>query len=95
MEQSFFSIYVYNDGLLIATGRVVSDGVINAYICGIGVLPEFRRLGIGREIIERLKENCLANDLHLQFFCEGHLSGYYEKLGFEKFAEGMKLRGVS
>lgn len=36
MEQSWYSIYAYHGNQLVATGRVVSDGVINAYLCGFG-----------------------------------------------------------
>ena len=91
MKQSFYSIYVYAGGELVATGRVVSDGVINAYICGVGVLPEHRGKGIGTEIMDRLKAHCLSQGLHVQFFCEEELVPFYEKIGFAKFACGMKL----
>jgi len=91
MCQSYFSIYVYDGNKLIATGRVVSDGVINAYICGLGVLPKYRRHGIGTEIMKKLTEHCTQQNLHVQFFCEDELLPYYQKNGFEKFAVGMKF----
>jgi len=90
MQQSYFSIYVYGDGQLIAMGRVVSDGVINAYICGLGVLPDYRGLGIGAAVLKRLNDHCAEQNLHAQFFCEEHLEEYYERQGFERFAVGMK-----
>ena len=55
MRHSFFAVYAYDGDKLIGTGRVVSDGVINAYICGLGVLPEYRNRGVGSEIMNRLK----------------------------------------
>jgi len=93
MQQSYFSIYVYSQDKLIATGRVISDGVINAYICGLGVLPDYRRRGIGSEILKSLANHCTRQNLHVQFFCEEHLADYYKKCGFEEFAVGMKWRG--
>ena len=42
MEGSYISVYAYCEGRLIATGRIVSDGVINAYLCGLGVHSQFR-----------------------------------------------------
>jgi len=92
MRQSYFSVYVYDEGKLIAAGRVVSDGIISAYICGLGVLPNYRRQGIGTEIMRRLTAHCTERNLHVQFFCEDDLIPYYNKMGFGKFAVGMKLQ---
>lgn len=92
MKQSWYSIYVYNGNMLIATGRIVSDGIINAYLCGVGVDAHFRNRGIGTEIIRRLVTHCLENNLHTQLFCEESLVSYYKKAGFEKFAIGMRVK---
>jgi len=92
MKQSWYSIYVYRGEKLVATGRVVSDGVMNAYLCGLGVHPNFRNLGIGTEISRRLVTHCIESNLHIQFFCEEHLIPYYEKMGFEEFAAGMRIK---
>ena len=91
MRQSYYSVYVYDVNKLIATGRVVSDGVINAYICGLGVLPSYRNCGIGTAIMKQLTERCRQANLHIQFLCEEHLVPYYQKNGFEEFAVGMKF----
>ncbi|MGZ7196776.1 hypothetical protein ACXWOC_11365, partial [Streptococcus pyogenes] len=42
MQHSSYSLYVYQDNKLVATVRLVSDGVISAYLCGLGVLKEHR-----------------------------------------------------
>lgn len=90
MEGSWYVLYVYDGDRLIGTGRVVSDGVINAYFCGLGVDPEYRNRGIGSRIMEQLVEHCLQHNLHIQFFCEADLVPLYEQRGFAKFAVGMK-----
>ena len=92
-EQSFISLYAYDGERLIATGRIISDGVINAYLCGLGVVPEYRNKGIGSQITKRLALYCKEQGLHLQLFCEDKLMPYYEKLGFRKFVSGMKFEG--
>ena len=91
MEQSWYIIYAYHENTLVGTGRVVSDGVINAYLCGLGVDPNYRNKGVGTEISKRLVEYCQSNNLHIQFFCEERLVPYYTNLGFEIFATGMKM----
>ncbi|AOT72111.1 GNAT family N-acetyltransferase [Geosporobacter ferrireducens] len=90
MKQSFYVVYAYLDGMLIGTGRVISDGVINGYLCGLGVHPSYRSQGIGREITRRLLEKCEENKLHPQLFCEEKLVPYYEHFGLKVFAVGMK-----
>ena len=92
MEGSYYSVYVYSGNSLIATGRVISDGIINAYLCGLGVHSQYRHKGIATKIVNMLIEYCRENDLHIQFFCEEHLVPFYEKMGFDKFAVGMKVK---
>lgn len=41
---------------LVGFARAISDGVTNAYISTVAVLPEYRRRGIGYELIRRLLE---------------------------------------
>lgn len=90
MNNSWFVLYVYDQDRLIGTGRVISDGVINAYICGIGVEAEYRNHGIGAGILNRMVEKCVSKKLRIQLFCEEHLKTYYETKGFSVFAIGMK-----
>ncbi|MGJ7922348.1 GNAT family N-acetyltransferase [Neobacillus sp. LXY-4] len=92
MLQSWLVISAYDHNKLIGTGRVISDGVINAYICGLVVHPDYRNQGIGREIFQRLVDRCDKENLHSQLFCGDTLIPYYQKLGFEIFATGMKNR---
>jgi len=94
MKNSFRAIYVYEENLLIGTGRVISDGIINAYICGIGVDTAHRNQGIGSEILSRLVNSCEQSRLQIQLLCEEHLTTYYKSKGFEVFAIGMKKDGL-
>ncbi|RXZ81706.1 N-acetyltransferase [Paenibacillaceae bacterium] len=89
MKQSWYAIYAYHDHLLVGTGRIVSDGIINAYVCGLGIHPNYRSQGIGTAIFRLLVEQCKQSNLHVQFFCEDALVPYYEKLNFKVFAVGM------
>jgi ribosomal protein S18 acetylase RimI-like enzyme len=92
MKQSWLVIYAYDGDNLVGTGRIVSDGIINAYLCGLGVSTTYRKQGIGTEISRQLVEACKMKNLHIQFFCEKHLVPYYEKQGFVKFAVGMMVK---
>lgn len=92
MEQSYYAIYAYDGDVLVGTGRVISDGVTNAYLCGLGVAPDYRKRGIGTEISGRLVAYCMDSNLHIQFFCTDKMVPYYENIGFEVFAVGMKVK---
>jgi ribosomal protein S18 acetylase RimI-like enzyme len=50
--QSLYGVYVYSGDIFIGTGRIVSDGFINAYVCGLGVLLDYRNQGVGTEILK-------------------------------------------
>ena len=91
MKGSFHGVDVYDDDRLIATGRLISDGVTNAYMCGVGVLSEYQNHGIGREIVNKLSQFAKDHSLHLQFICTDEMKPYYEKIGFTSFGTGMKL----
>lgn len=91
MENSYYVLYVYDDEKIIGTGRVISDGVINAYVCGVCVETEYRHQGIGKKIMSILMEKCKTDNLHVQLFCEDHLVDYYRDMGLHEFAIGMML----
>ncbi|MGX8795374.1 GNAT family N-acetyltransferase [Fusibacter sp. JL298sf-3] len=92
MEQSWYSLYVYAGDVLVAMGRVISDGVINGYICGLGVDARFRGQGLGTELFKKLTDYCVQHGLHVQLFCEPPLVPYYERAGYTSFAIGMRVK---
>ncbi len=91
-NKSFYSVYAYDGTLLIGLGRVASDGMIAAIISGVCVRPEYRRHGIGAQIVNRLADYCQTGiyQMNVQLFCEDSLIKWYEELGFEKGPMGMR-----
>ncbi|TWT25940.1 GNAT family N-acetyltransferase [Planomicrobium sp. CPCC 101110] len=87
--QSWFVVYAYDQSRLVGMGRIISDGVISAIICGLGVAPTHQQLGIGKQLMEQLIEKCLTSGINPQLMCVESLEPYYESLGFRKFAIGM------
>lgn len=51
---SMFVVSAWDGGRLAGFARAISDGVTNAYISTVAVLPQYRRQGIGREMMRRL-----------------------------------------
>ncbi len=90
-RNSFYSVYAYDGYKLVGLGRVASDGLTAAVMSGICVRPDYRRKGIGEQIVTRLVYYCQSGDnkLNVQLFCEDSLIPWYEHQGFEKHNRGM------
>ncbi|MFJ8511240.1 GNAT family N-acetyltransferase [Lysinibacillus xylanilyticus] len=87
--QSWYALYAFDEKQLIGMGRVISDGVITAIICGVCVLPSYQSKGIGKEILNRIINHCEQNKVIPQLMCVESLENYYKELGFKKFSVGM------
>ena len=57
----------------------ISDGILCAYIPLLEVLPEYRKQGIGRELVRRLIER-LSGYYMIDLICDDGLRPFYEKL---------------
>ncbi|KOO46365.1 acetyltransferase [Priestia koreensis] len=89
-KQSWYVVYAFDEGVLVGTGRVISDGVITGTICGVGVAPAYQKRGIGQKIMEKIVTYCEQHRVIPQLFCDEKLESYYQKHGFHTFTIGMK-----
>jgi ribosomal protein S18 acetylase RimI-like enzyme len=71
----------------------VSDGVLSAYIPLVEVLPEYQRMGIGKELITRMLDS-LKNFYMVDLLCDKELQSYYAALGMTN-AAGSFLRNYN
>jgi len=68
----------------------ISDGVLSAYIPFLEVLPEYRKQGIGRQLMRRILDK-LKNMYMVDLICDPEIQSFY--LGFKmKRAAGMMIR---
>lgn len=75
------------DGAIVGMGRVISDGVSDAYIQDVVVRREHRGRGIGREIVRRLVDRCLEADIGwIGLVAEPGTEAFYAPLGFAALA---------
>jgi ribosomal protein S18 acetylase RimI-like enzyme len=88
-KQSWYAVYAFDKKQLVGMGRVISDGVITAIICGVCVMPSYQSMGIGKELMNHMISHCEENKVIPQLMCVENLERYYETLGFKKFATGM------
>jgi GNAT superfamily N-acetyltransferase len=85
-EGSHAVIFGYHDGQFIANGRILSDGVCNAYLVDIWTATPYRRTGIGREVVTRLVATVPGQ--HVGLFTED-MQDFYANLGFQPQQGGM------
>lgn len=79
--------FAWVDGKVVGKGRVLSDGVCNAYLVDLWTQSEFRGCGIGTEILRRLTTDLPGQHVYLQANDE-HVP-FYENLGFSRQPSGL------
>jgi ribosomal protein S18 acetylase RimI-like enzyme len=71
------------DGKIVGMGRVISDGHSDAYIQDVVVLEDYRGKGVGRELVRRLTQFCIARKIAwIGLVAEPGTQGMYVDLGF-------------
>ncbi len=97
IQHSWYTISVYEDDRLIGFGRVISDGMLHAFIVDMIVHPQDQGKGIGRSVLEKLVHRCKNAGINdIQLFCATGKSGFYTKSGFvprSADAPGMQYKG--
>jgi ribosomal protein S18 acetylase RimI-like enzyme len=69
----------------IGMGRVISDGVSDAYLQDIVILPEYRNKGIGNKIIGTLLDYLQSKKiLWIALIAEPGQDRFYSNIGFKK-----------
>ena len=80
VEGSCFVVAAYEGDELVGFARAISDGVFNAYISTVAVLPRSQRRGVGSEMIRRL----LHDRDGITFALHAPEAGrFYERFGFK------------
>ena len=81
-------ISAWHQNSLIGLGNAISDKALVVYYSHLLVLPSYRNMGIGREIVKRLQSRYI--DFHQQILLAiDSAVPFYEKLGFEH-SQGVK-----
>jgi len=81
LEGSRFVTSAHDGARLVGFARAISDGVTNAYVSTVAVLPEYRGRGIGAELVKRLIEG--RDTIRFVLHAAPGVQGFYRKLGFE------------
>ena len=90
LNRSLAFVCAYDEDRLIGFVNLAWDGGEHAFILDTLVHPEFRRRGIGRELVRRAVAEAEERGLkwvHVDF--EPHLQNFYGQCGFRDTAAGL------
>jgi ribosomal protein S18 acetylase RimI-like enzyme len=89
-SNSMFKCFSRQDGMLVAAGRAVADGVDCSYICDVAVHPSHQGRGLGREVIERLIAASRGHRKIILYAVPGK-EHFYRRLGFRRMKTAMAI----
>ena len=82
--RNFEAVYAAWDGdLLVGLICAMDDGTMTAYVHYLLVRPEYHGMGIGKELVQRIKAR-YADYLRIVVVAYDSEIGFYENCGFEK-----------
>jgi ribosomal protein S18 acetylase RimI-like enzyme len=77
----------------IGMGRVLSDGISDAYIQDLVILPEYRKKGIGNKLISSLVDYCKSKGIYwIALISEPNQEKFYKKIGFKEMKNYTPLK---
>ncbi|WP_058953540.1 GNAT family N-acetyltransferase [Clostridium tyrobutyricum] len=88
-QNSHTVVFVYHSDKLIGFGRVISDGVYQAAIYDVAVLPEYQGKHVGSTIIKSIIKKIPYCNFIL--YASPGKEKFYEKMNFKKMKTGMAL----
>ncbi len=90
LVRSLGHVAAYDGAALVGFANIATDGGIHAFILDTCVAPEYRRRGVGRELVQRavdLARERGAEWLHVDY--EPHLESFYASCGFRSASAGL------
>ena len=87
---SRFTSLVFDGATLVGAGRALADGVDCSYICDVAVHPDYQGIGLGKALIERLRD-LSAGHRKIILYANPGKEGFYARLGFRRMKTAMAI----
>jgi GNAT superfamily N-acetyltransferase len=87
-QNSRYAIFAVKGDQLVGAGRAFGDEVDCAVICDLAVLPDLQGAGIGKRLLETLKEQ-VRHHLRIILYANPGKESFYSNLGFSKMKTAM------
>lgn len=88
-EASHTTVFVWHAGQLIGFGRALSDGVYQAAVYDVAVVPEYQGKGVGSIVMKHILSN--VPDCNVILYASPGKEDFYATLRFRKMKTGMAL----
>ena len=77
----------------IGMGRILSDGVSDAYFQDLIILPEYRGKGYGKKLVKFLIDYCLSKEIYwIGLISEPRQDIFYSKMNFYKMKDYVPMK---
>ena len=91
LENSSLLLCCYEGKKLIGIARGISDKYWVAHLSHLAVHPDYQNLGIGKALIQKIRED-LGNAVTLMVHAGPGIGGYYKKLGFDLYENVYRIK---
>jgi len=90
---AFLVVVKSSNGKAVGMGRIISDGVSDAYFQDIIVLPDYRGIGLGSMIVKKLIDFCIGKGIYwIGLISEPGQNGFYLKNDFEVMKDYVPMK---
>ena len=86
-EASYATVFAYSGDRLVGFARALSDGVCQAAIYDVAVVPECQRQGVGARLMTALLSR--LDGLNVILYASPGKEDFYRKLGLRRLKTGM------
>jgi len=86
---SHTTVFVYSGAEVAGFGRAISDGVYQAAVYDVAVLPQYQGQGVGRLIMQSILDELPGMNVIL--YASPGKEDFYRKLGFRLMKTGMAV----
>lgn len=83
LKNSDYVIIALDGGNMIGFINAITDKTLSAYIPLLEVAPQYRKQGIGTELVKRML-NQLKDYYMIDLCCDEYMEGFYKKLGLQR-----------
>jgi N-acetylglutamate synthase-like GNAT family acetyltransferase len=89
-----FAIVIKQDeGKAIGMGRLISDGISDAYIQDLVIMDEYRGKGLGKQLVKYLVSHCISKGISwIGLISEPGQDKFYSSLGFSMMKKHIPMK---
>ena len=86
-ENSYCTVFIFEGESIVGCGRAISDGVYQAGLYNIAVLPYYQGKNIGKLIVDALHQQ--LQGMNVILYARPGKELFYHKLGYRRLLTGM------